>query len=285
MAVDGAGKGATGGRATMARRTSAAGHGSGDSQRPGGGTAMQQISADWWIGLDDSYKTRVDDGSLVFWKPERTVWINIWKEGDGRPPRERLAVWKEDRHVAASDLFEESAPDVLRFAYLLEEPEDEGGHRLGVYSFTVSETSTVQMACYFDLREDLDWAVAVARSLSFRAPDPSLKVDEAVGKDGHLVLVSEKIIGPEREPVLLAFREPRANEQDSGWRFFHGDEDEQYTSDPYNIALCPLSSLLGIDPSLRAIINHPAGTAWGRDSAFEPWSPSARAEDDTPPWA
>src|SRR5256885_1810940 len=81
------------------------------------------------------------------------------------------------------------------------------------------------------------------------SPDPSGKVEDPVGKDGHLVLVSEKIIGPGREPVLLAFREPGANEQDSGWRFFHGDEDERYTSDPYNIALCPLSSLLGLDPS------------------------------------
>lgn len=234
---------------------------------------MKQISAEWWIGLDDSYRERVDDGSLVFWRPERTVWINIWKDADGRTPRERLDGWRANRAPDAADLYETEDHGLLRYGYLLEEPEDEGGHRLGVYSFTVGASSTVQMACYFDLENDLGWATAVSRSLSFGAPDPTRKVEEVVGKDGHLALVSEKVIGPEREPVLFAFREPGANEQDSGWRFFHGDEDEQYTADPYNIALCPVSSLLGLDPSLRVIINRREGTAWSRATEFEPWGP------------
>jgi len=41
---------------------------------------MQRISDDWWIGIDATYKTRVEDGSLVFWRPERTIWINLWHE-------------------------------------------------------------------------------------------------------------------------------------------------------------------------------------------------------------
>jgi hypothetical protein len=235
--------------------------------------AMKQISEEWWIGIDETYRTKVDDGSLVIWRPERTIWINIWKDSDGRTCRERLAAWTVDRHEEATDLFKMEDNGLLRFGYLLEEPEESGGQRLGVYSITVSESSTVKMACYFDLKEDLDWATAVSRSLSFGRPDPRLEIEDPIGQDGHLVLASERVLGPGGDPVLFAYREPGAHEQDSGWRFFHGDEDEEFTSDPGNIALCPLSSFLGLDPTLRVIINSPPRTAWERQDVSEPWCP------------
>jgi hypothetical protein len=246
--------------------------------------AMKQISKEWWIGIDETYRTRVDDGSLVIWRPERTIWINIWKDSDGRTGQERLDGWIADRHAGATDLFEHEDAGLLRFGYLLEEPEEGGGDLFGLYSYTVGESSTVQMACYFDLREDLTWATAVSQSLSFGRPDVRLRVEERIGKHGHLVLASEKVIGANGDPVLFAFREPGANQQDSGWRFFHGDEDEAFTADPANMALCPLSSLLGIDSSLRIIINSPAGTAWRRVDQAEPWGPAADHQEDRPEW-
>jgi hypothetical protein len=247
---------------------------------------MKQISKDWWIGLDDSYRTRADNGSLVLWKAERTIWVNVWNDHEGWTDRERLNRWIADRSPEATDLFEQQDGGLLRFGYLLEEPEEGGGHRLGLYSYTVRGSSTVQMACYFDLKEDLPWATAVSKSLSFGRPDTSRNVDEPVGKFGHLVLASEKVIGPDGEPVLFAYREPGANEQDSGWRFFHGDEDEPYTSDPRNITLCPLSSFLEFDPTLRVIINSPAGTAWERWTPSGPWQPAdgSPADEGEPDW-
>jgi hypothetical protein len=240
---------------------------------------MKQISDDWWIGIDETYRTRVDDGSLVIWRPERTIWINVWRDNDGRTVRERLASWVDDRSPQATDLYEQERDGLLRFGYLLEEPEEGGGHRLGLYSYTVSESWTVQMACYFDLREDLGWAADVSKSLSFGGPGTGPEVVERVGEHGHVVVVSQRVIGPERAPVLLAYRERETGEgeQDSGWRFFHGDEDLAYASDPENMALCPLSSLLGLDPSLRAIINSPPGTAWERADAADPWRPIGRS--------
>jgi hypothetical protein len=245
---------------------------------------MRQISEEWWIGIDGTYHTKVEDGSLVFWRAERTLWLNIWKDGDGKSPSERLEAWKSGRSLQAVDLFEQEDHGLLRFGYLLEEPEESGGRMLGVYSYTVSATYTVQMACYFDLKEDLDWATAVSKSLSFGGPQPGLKVEEPVGEFGHLVLASERVLGPDREPVLFAFREPGADEQDSGWRFFHGDEDEEFTSDPKNTALCPLSTFLGLDPSLRTIINNPPGTCWERPTLADPWYPAVARPDEPADW-
>lgn len=235
---------------------------------------MRQISQDWWIGLDDTYHSKADDGSLVFWRAERTVWINVWKDADGRTLRQRLQAWAADRDPDADDLFDEDDHGVLRFGYLLEEADDDGGRTLGLYSFTVGAESTVQMACYFELREDLDWATAVTKSLAYGAPSAGRTVDESLGEFGHLALASGRVLGPEGEPVLFAFREPGADDQDSGWRFFHGDEDEAYTADPRNTMLCPLASLLGLDPSLREIINSPPGSCWERPTPGDRWYPA-----------
>jgi hypothetical protein len=245
---------------------------------------MRQISDEWWISVDETYRTRVHDGSLVLWRPERTIWINIWNDRAGRSRRERLERWIADRDPRATDLFEHEAAGLLKFGYLLEEPEESGGERLGLYSYTVSDRSTVQMACYFDLKEDLDWATAVSKSLSSGRPDPGLDVIETVDRFGHLVLASARVVGPDSDPVLIAYREPAANEQDSGWRFFHGDEDETFTADSRNLALCPLSEFLDLDPALRVIINHPPGSAWERSDGFLPWLPAAGRGDEALGW-
>ena len=235
---------------------------------------MRQISSNWWISVDQTYRDRFDDGSLVLWRPERTIWINIWDDAAHGTPRQRLDARICDRSPDAIDLFEHDDGGLLRFGYRLEEPEEEGGTRIGVYSITVGPSSTVQMACYFDLEEDERWAEAVSLSLSFGAPEAARKAEEVVGEYGHLALASVRVIGPDRAPIRYAYREPGDNRDDSGWRFFCGDEDESFASDPDNIALCPLSSLLGLDPTLRLIINSPPHTAWQRASRADSWEPA-----------
>jgi hypothetical protein len=246
---------------------------------------MQRISDDWWIGIDDTYRTRVEDGSLVFWRPERTIWISLWKDHDGRTVSERLERWVAERSAGATDLFKQEDNGLIRFGYLLEEPEEGGGQRLGLYSFTVNDSYTVQMVCYFDLKEDLPWATAVSKSLSFGGPRPGLIFEEPIGEDGHFVLASERVIGPESDPVLFAYREPAANEQDSGWRFFRGDEDEEFTSDPRNVSLCSLSTFLMTDPLIRVIINSPPGSAWERPTGADPWALVGEAGDPADDWS
>lgn len=242
---------------------------------------MRQISSNWWISVDQMYRDRFDDGSLVLWRPERTIWINIWDDAARGTPRQRLDARIRDRSPDAIDLFEHDDGGLLRFGYRLEEPEEEGGTRIGVYSITVGPSSTVQMACYFDLEEDERWAEAVSRSLSSGAPDEAREVDE----HGHLVSASMRVIGPDRAPIRYAYREPGDSRDDSGWRFFQGDEDQAFASDPDNIALCPLSSMLGLDPTLRLIINSPPLTAWQRASRSGSWEPAKGPTDAKLEWS
>src|SRR5262249_2415652 len=63
----------------------------------------------------------------------------------------------------------------------------------------------------------------------------------------------------------------QAEPNDSGWRVYSGDEDQQYADDASNFDLVPLKDLLRVDPTLKRIITAPPGAAYERrkgESAF-----------------
>lgn len=51
---------------------------------------------------------------------------------------------------------------------------------------------------------------------------------------------------------------------DSGWRFFAGDEDEQYTNDPNNFHIFDLNTICNYDDSIIDFLNSPFGSAFIR---------------------
>lgn len=65
--------------------------------------------------------------------------------------------------------------------------------------------------------------------------------------------------------VGYAYREPPDNNIDSGWRFFAGDEDDAYTSDPDNIGIYNCNTVANYDRDIIAILNAPIGSAFYRD--------------------
>lgn len=58
---------------------------------------------------------------------------------------------------------------------------------------------------------------------------------------------------------------PSEDHPDSGWRFFYGDESDEYTNDPDNIKLENLNSICNLHPSILAYLEAPAGSAYGWD--------------------
>jgi hypothetical protein len=128
---------------------------------------MRRITEHWSVGVDDSFQRRVEDGSLVFWRPGQTVWINCW--GNGRTPtrREAIALIKEEASPERKDLFEDEDGAVYRYGYLLVERNGRK-KQYAVYAFAVVEGEYVQLAAYFDKPADQSWAEAVARSPAFQ---------------------------------------------------------------------------------------------------------------------
>ena len=63
--------------------------------------------------------------------------------------------------------------------------------------------------------------------------------------------------------------------EDSGWRFFSGDETDDYINDPKNTSLAELNSACNFDPAIIPLLTAPYGSAFarGEDGAFRPYTP------------
>jgi len=82
-------------------------------------------------------------------------------------------------------------------------------------------------------------------------------------KNFGYVLATKMLVDNKRK-VRFMYRE-EAKAGDSGWRFFCGDEDQEYADNPDNIAIYDVQTILDIDGSIRPYLNAPPGTALERE--------------------
>ncbi len=66
--------------------------------------------------------------------------------------------------------------------------------------------------------------------------------------------------------VHFMYREDPRRPGDSGWKFFSGDESQEYVDDPDNVGEYPLETITRIDPSVASLLDTPAPCAFERDS-------------------
>lgn len=82
-----------------------------------------------------------------------------------------------------------------------------------------------------------------------------LKVNSAEG-----CIVSNRI-SVDGENVGYCYRQKeKLGKNDSGWRFFAGDEDETYLKNPENFGVYKLSIVCNLDKNVREILKSPYGT-------------------------
>ena len=67
-------------------------------------------------------------------------------------------------------------------------------------------------------------------------------------------------------PVGYAYREHPDHDYDSGWRFFAGDETEEYAESPDHFAIYDVNTLCNYDPAIIPFLESPVGSAFGRVS-------------------
>lgn len=56
--------------------------------------------------------------------------------------------------------------------------------------------------------------------------------------------------------------EPDSEFPDSGWRFFAGDETDEYANTPDNLCILCVNTVCNYDESIIPFLNMPCGTAW-----------------------
>ena len=82
-------------------------------------------------------------------------------------------------------------------------------------------------------------------------------------KNFGYVLASKRLVD-EKLSVGFMYRES-GSVKDSGWRFFAGDEEQNYVDNPDNIGVYDVLTILEIDGSIRPYLNAPVGDAYEKD--------------------
>ena len=66
-------------------------------------------------------------------------------------------------------------------------------------------------------------------------------------------------------PVGYMYREEPDNEIDSGWRFFSGDESQDYADNPDNFAIYDVNTICNYDAAKIPVLDSFFGSAFGRE--------------------
>jgi hypothetical protein len=78
-------------------------------------------------------------------------------------------------------------------------------------------------------------------------------------------VMASKMLVDNKRKIRFMYHEEPANEQDSGWRFFCGDENQEYTDNPDNIAIYDINTILSVDKSITPYLKSAMGMAFERE--------------------
>ncbi|GAC1648242.1 MAG: hypothetical protein NVS4B3_03530 [Gemmatimonadaceae bacterium] len=90
--------------------------------------------------------------------------------------------------------------------------------------------------------------------------------------DGY-ALASARVAREGRK-IRFMYREASDRADDSGWRFFSGDEPQAYVDDSSNIGLYAVGTIAAIDPSIVPLLATLAPCAFERDDENGPFRSS-----------
>jgi len=86
---------------------------------------------------------------------------------------------------------------------------------------------------------------------------------------GYGGCISSDMITVEGYPVRFMYRENPNNDVDSGWRFMSRFEDDQYMSNPANLAIYDVNTIANYDPSIIPLLESPIGSAFEKTTGAE----------------
>ena len=124
-----------------------------------------QMTKEWSIKLNEPYNRRIEEGSLVLWRPGFTVWVNVWNNDNNETVSERASWLKKDILKEAFDLEESKDGEITRIGYRINEKRPESTV-YAFYGFAINASGHVQISMYFDTEKDLSVAKSMLKSLN-----------------------------------------------------------------------------------------------------------------------
>lgn len=129
----------------------------------------QHITREWSLHLPADFNRRLDDDSLVFWRPDLTIWLDAWHNAEQESPSARLQWLKDNMSPDAHDIREFTAGNLIHLSYRLSEEADD--LRLpALYCFAIGQTGHLEMAFYFDREDGMAMAADICDSIVEAAP-------------------------------------------------------------------------------------------------------------------
>lgn len=107
--------------------------------------------------------------------------------------------------------------------------------------------------------------------------DEEMAIDESMK-----YAVVSRLVATEGKKVRWMYREEPTEPADTGWRFFSGDEEENFSEDQENFEFHPLDTVTELDPSIAPHLDRAAPVAFERDT---PDAPFTEVADFAPPAA
>lgn len=109
----------------------------------------QPLGNNWSIRLDQPFARRIDEGSLVLWRPGMTLWIAAWSNEHGESRETRLRAFEERASPARTAEREVTAAGLTRFDYRLREARAHGIVE-SLDALILSDDGHLQVSVYFD---------------------------------------------------------------------------------------------------------------------------------------
>ncbi len=84
---------------------------------------------------------------------------------------------------------------------------------------------------------------------------------------GHGSCIASDLVTVQGLPVLFMYREEPSDSFDSGWRFFSGQEDDEYSANSANFAVVDVNTIANYDAAIIELLAEVVGSAFERPSA------------------
>lgn len=92
--------------------------------------------------------------------------------------------------------------------------------------------------------------------------------------NGHLCLASSMILNERPLPIRFFYREKPQHKNDTGFRFYSGQESDEFLQTEEAALVAPLDCIVRIDESIKELILHSdIGCVWERIPGFNDWMP------------
>jgi hypothetical protein len=103
----------------------------------------------------------------------------------------------------------------------------------------------------------------MVKDKSFRIPGDQIKPLAL----GHGSCFATDMITVSGHKIGYMYRERPINDLDSGWRFFSGDESQDYVDDARNTMMYDVNTIANYDPDVIPFLGAPIGSTYERDTS------------------